>query len=80
MNMKTTIERIEAGELLPNEQLKRLGIAPRRMVRVVVETLDDGDEGSSDDLADRSDDEVMEIVDEEIAAFRREMRPRSSRE
>jgi hypothetical protein len=75
--MKTTIERIEAGELLPNEQLKRLGIAPRRMVRVVVETLDDGDMAPASDFGDRSDDEVMEAVDEEIAAYRREKRAQS---
>lgn len=70
--MRTTIERIEAGELLSNEQLKRLGIAPRRMVRVVVETLDD--DGLADDLAGRSEQEVMDLVDEEIAAYRREKR------
>ncbi len=42
--MKTTIERIEAGRLLPKEDLTRLGLAPRRIVRVVLETVDEDDE------------------------------------
>jgi hypothetical protein len=42
--MKTTIERIEAGRLLPKEDLTRLGLEPRRIVRVVLETVDDTDE------------------------------------
>lgn len=42
--MKTTIERIEAGKLLPKEDLKKLGLAPLRVVRVVLETVDDADE------------------------------------
>ena len=42
--MKTTIERIEAGKLLPKEDLKKLGLAPLRIVRVVLETVDDADE------------------------------------
>lgn len=42
--MKTTIERIEAGKLLPREDLIKLGLEPRRIVRVVLETVDDADE------------------------------------
>lgn len=39
--MKAVIERIEAGKLLPGEQLDRLGLAPRRVVKVTLETVDD---------------------------------------
>ncbi len=42
--MKTTIERIEAGRLLPKKDLMRLGLEPRRIVRVVLETVGDTDE------------------------------------
>ncbi len=42
--MKTTIERIEAGKILPKEDLRKLGLAPRRVVRVVLETVDNDDE------------------------------------
>ena len=42
--MRTTIDRIEAGRLLPTEDLLRLGLAPRRMLRVILETVDDDDE------------------------------------
>ncbi|TAN53484.1 MAG: hypothetical protein EPN26_06970 [Rhodospirillales bacterium] len=42
--MKTTINRIEAGRLLPQADLKRLGLAPKRALRVILETLDDEDE------------------------------------
>jgi hypothetical protein len=42
--MRTTIDRIEAGRLLPPEDLRRLGLAPRRMVRVILETVDEDDE------------------------------------
>ncbi len=42
--MKTTIERIEAGKILPKEDLRKLGLAPRRVVRVVLETIDNDDE------------------------------------
>ncbi len=44
--MRTTIDRIEAGRLLPPEDLLRLGLAPRRVLRVVIETVDDDDEMS----------------------------------
>ncbi|WP_169732768.1 hypothetical protein [Azospirillum halopraeferens] len=44
--MRTTIDRIEAGRLLPQEDLRRLGLAPRRMVRVILETVDEDDEMS----------------------------------
>ncbi len=42
--MKTTIERIEAGKILPPDQLTRLGLGPRRLLRVVLETVDSDDE------------------------------------
>lgn len=42
--MRTTIDRIEAGRLLPQEDLRRLGLGPRRMVRVILETVDEDDE------------------------------------
>ena len=42
--MRTTIERIEAGRLLAQDDLRRLGLGPRRILRVVLETLDDEDE------------------------------------
>lgn len=77
--MKTTIERIEAGKILPPDQLTRLGLGPRQILRVVVETLDDVDDAAvAADFAGRSDDEIMEIVDEEIAACRREKRGHST--
>jgi hypothetical protein len=39
--MRTTIERIQAGSLLPPEHLRRLGLSAGRLVRVTVETVDD---------------------------------------
>jgi hypothetical protein len=42
--MRTTIDRIEAGKILPPDQLTRLGLGPRRSLRVVVETVDAGDD------------------------------------
>lgn len=42
--MKTTIERTEVGKLLPQEDLKKLGLDPLRVVRVTLETVDDADE------------------------------------
>ncbi|MGR0183896.1 hypothetical protein [Azospirillum aestuarii] len=42
--MRTTIDRIEAGRLLPPDDLKRLGLSPRRLLRVVLETVDDEDD------------------------------------
>ncbi|MFA6021741.1 MAG: hypothetical protein WC722_15875 [Rhodospirillales bacterium] len=42
--MRTTINRIEAGKLLPQADLRRLGLAPKRVLRVILETLDDEDE------------------------------------
>jgi hypothetical protein len=42
--MRTTIDRIEAGKILPPDQLTRLGLGPRRLLRVVLETLDADDE------------------------------------
>jgi len=42
--MKATIERIEAGKILPPDQLARLGLGPRRLLRVVLETVDADDE------------------------------------
>ena len=42
--MKTTIERIEAGKILPPDQLTRLGLGPGRLLRVVLETVDSDDE------------------------------------
>ncbi len=42
--MRTTINRIEAGRLLPRSDLERLGLAPKRVLRVILETLDDEDE------------------------------------
>ncbi len=42
--MRATIDRIEAGRLLPAEDLARLGLAPRRMLRIVLETIDGEDE------------------------------------
>ena len=38
--MKATIDRIEAGKLLPADQLARLGLSPRRIVKVTLETVD----------------------------------------
>lgn len=38
--MRTTIDRIEADKILVADQLRRLGIAPRRILRVVLETVD----------------------------------------
>lgn len=46
VNMKTTIERIQAGKLLPKDDLRKLGLAPLSVVRVVLETIDDADEFS----------------------------------
>ncbi|MBK3736793.1 hypothetical protein GAY29_27645 [Azospirillum brasilense] len=42
--MRATIDRIEAGRLLPPDDLKRLGLSPRRVLRVVLETVDDEDD------------------------------------
>jgi hypothetical protein len=64
--MRTTIERIEAGKILPADQLNRLGLGPSRLLRVVLETLDADDEeisitemnalgGAFDYLADEPD-------------------------
>lgn len=63
--MRATIDRIEAGRLLPPDDLKRLGLNPRRVVRVVLETVDDEDDisitemnakgGAFDYLADEPD-------------------------
>jgi hypothetical protein len=41
--MRTKIERIEAGKILPHDQLTRLGIGPGRLLRVVLETVDSDD-------------------------------------
>jgi hypothetical protein len=38
--MRTTIDRIEAGRILPPDQLARLGLGPRQVLRVVLETVD----------------------------------------
>ncbi len=38
--MRTTIESIEAGKILPPDQLARLGLGPGRLLRVVLETVD----------------------------------------
>jgi hypothetical protein len=38
--MRTTIDRIEAGKILPSDQLARLGLEPYRLVRLVLETVD----------------------------------------
>ena len=64
--MKTTIDRIEAGKILPAAQLAKLGITPRRIVRVVVETVDEDDT----DFAAMNDDTLMAAVDDEVAAYR----------
>jgi hypothetical protein len=42
--MKMTIERIEAGKLLQSSELARLGLAPRQVLRVELETIDDDSE------------------------------------
>jgi hypothetical protein len=42
--MRTMIERTEAGKILLPEQLSRLGLGPRRLLRVVLETVDSEDE------------------------------------
>jgi hypothetical protein len=42
--MGTMIDRIEAGRLLPQDDLRRLGLTPRRLVRVILETVDEEDE------------------------------------
>jgi hypothetical protein len=42
--MRTTIDRIEAGKILPPDQLTRLGLGPRRLLRVVLETVDAEDD------------------------------------
>ncbi|HWK44237.1 MAG TPA: hypothetical protein VNT30_05940 [Stellaceae bacterium] len=42
--MRTTIDRIEAGKLLPADELARLGLTPRRLLRVVLETVDTEDD------------------------------------
>ena len=42
--MRTTIDRIEAGRLLTQDELRRLGLAARRMLRVTLETVDDDEE------------------------------------
>lgn len=39
--MRTTIDGIEADKILVKEQIRRLGLGPRRVLRVVVETVDD---------------------------------------
>lgn len=39
--MRKTIERIEAGKLLPPSELSRLGLAPRQVLRVELTTVDD---------------------------------------
>jgi hypothetical protein len=39
--MKVTIERIEAGKLLPEVERSRLGLSPTGNLSVVIETLDD---------------------------------------
>ncbi len=63
--MRTTIDRIEADQILVNDQIRRLGLAPRRVLRIVLETVDDDDEmsitemnaagGAFDHLADEPD-------------------------
>ena len=42
--MRTTIDRIEAGKILPPDQLARLGLVPSRVLRVVLETVDAEDD------------------------------------
>ena len=41
--MRTTIDSIEAGKILPPDELARLGLAPRHLLRVVLETLEGED-------------------------------------
>ena len=72
--MKTTIDRIEAGKVLPAAELARLGIAPRRFVRVVVETLEEDETN----FAAMNDDALMAAVDDEIAAYRAEKKEASA--
>ncbi|MBF0305674.1 MAG: hypothetical protein HQL41_08510 [Alphaproteobacteria bacterium] len=48
--MKTMIDRIEVGRLLPRNQLRRLGLAPRRVVRVILETIDEDEEISATEM------------------------------
>jgi hypothetical protein len=38
--MRSIIDRIEAGEILPPDELARLGLAPRRLLRVIPETVE----------------------------------------
>jgi hypothetical protein len=38
--MRTTIDCIEAGKILPPDHLSRLGLTPNRVLRVVLETVD----------------------------------------
>lgn len=40
-NVRKTIERIEAGRLLPASEFTRLGLAPRQVLRVELETIDE---------------------------------------
>jgi hypothetical protein len=42
--MRTTIDRIEAGKILPPDTLTRLGLTPHRLLRVVLETVDTEDD------------------------------------
>lgn len=62
--MRTTIDRIEAEKILVHEQIRRLGLGPRRVLRVVLETVDDDEitiaemnatGGAFDHLADEPD-------------------------
>ena len=48
--MRTTIDRIEAGRLLPQDDLRRLGLTPDRMLRVILETVDADDEISISEM------------------------------
>lgn len=39
-DMRAKIDNIEAGKILPPDELARLGLTPRRLLRVVLETVD----------------------------------------
>lgn len=62
--MRATIERIEADQILVADQIRRLGLAPSRMLRIVLETVDEDEPslvemnalgGAFDHLADEPD-------------------------